>query len=108
MRFLNKFFDLKLIKIPFFISVIFLIFNENNAYIEDTKEKIEKEEKNITIEVDVHGCEGKLGPSVLTRGIKEVLPYQTGKCTFIPSDTILNIFYFLILKSGAKKDITKY
>ena len=92
MRFLNKFFDLKLIKIPFFISVIFLIFNENNAYIEGTKEKIEKKEKNITIEVDVHGSEGKLGPSVLTRGIKEVLPYQTGKCTFIPSDTIYPIY----------------
>ena len=109
MKFCDKFCDLKLIKIPFFISIISIIYIENNHYnikdynIRETNrvELLEKSdkienvvniEKNITIEVDVSGSKDNLGPSVLTRGIKEVLPYQTGKCTFIPSNTIYPIY----------------
>ena len=90
MKFFEKFFNLKMIKIPFIISLAWIFFNENNLY---TEEKTEKIEKNITIEVDVSGIKGNLGPSVLTRGIKEVLPYQTGKCTFLPSDDTIYPIY---------------
>ena len=82
----NYFFLLKiwLIMFIFFIRKIIII---NNFNLNKKNKIINK----IIIEVDISGKEGGRGPSKYIEGINEILPYNTNKCYFIASNSILPI-----------------
>ena len=49
--------------------------------------------KPFIIEVDVSGIKGGRGPGKFIKGIKDILPYNTNKCSFIASNIIIPITF---------------
>ena len=61
-----------------------------------------KKKKKLLILVDISGCKSSRGPSIFNKGIKDILPYNANKCSFISSKGIypsisnnkVDYFYF--------------
>jgi len=67
------------------------------------------------IEVDISGIEGERGPSKFIRGIKDILPYNNGNCSFISSEHITPIkrsdksdFFFIPYSRLSKSEYNKW
>ena len=76
-------------KKKYVVKILILFFLLNNDFFYLIKTKINKK-KSILIEVDISKSKiGNRGPSKFVQGIKEILPYNTSDCTFIP---LKNIF----------------
>lgn len=52
------------------------------------KFNIKTRKRKINIEVDIYGKEGERGPSKFIRGLRDILPYNNSKCSFISSENI--------------------
>jgi hypothetical protein len=80
--------NMKNSKKKYIVKIIILFFLLSNSLLSTIK-KINKK-KSILIEVDISKSNsGNRGPSKFVQGIKEVLPYNTNECIFIP---LKNIF----------------
>ena len=81
-------------KVKIFSCFIFLFFLLYDDYIIIFDSfLISKNKKELfIIEVDISGSKiGNGGPSKLVQGIKDILPYNTNRCTFIPLKNIFHI-----------------
>lgn len=76
--------DILVFKICLFGVIIIILFLENIFLF-----KFKQKNKLIIIEVDINGSkQGDTGPSMFNKGMREVLPYSNGNCSFISSKKI--------------------